>query len=139
MRRFIFIAPLLIAGCAQSTPANQVAAGIGGNAAAATSDPATTPPPPKPAPGKPSARGATAWVIDKRYRCMDGSKMTVRVRRYPDAATITRNGKSLATLPGRQLAQRMVYAKGGYELRSKLNMATLTTPGQPPIACTVIR
>jgi len=52
---------------------------------------------------------------------------------------IARDGRPLATLDGQKPASGIWYKKGPYELRGKGDAATLTTPGQPPIACTVIR
>jgi membrane-bound inhibitor of C-type lysozyme len=89
----------------------------------------------KPAPGKAAAVPAIAAA---RYRCMDGSKIAVRFDASRDTATITRAGKLLETLSGQKPASGIWYKKGGYELRGKGDAATLTTPGQPPIACTVI-
>jgi membrane-bound inhibitor of C-type lysozyme len=105
----------------------------------------------KPAPGKggtrPGADGGTGAadtsgtppVVSARYRCMDGSKFAVRFDNQRDTAAITRNGRPLATLDGQKPASGIWYKKGPYELRGKGEAATLTTPGQPPIACTVIR
>jgi membrane-bound inhibitor of C-type lysozyme len=104
----------------------------------------------KPAPGKGTKPGAnddagaadtsgTPPVVSARYRCMDGSKFEVRFDNQRDTAAITRNGRPLATLNGQKPASGIWYKKGPYELRGKGDAATLTTPGQPPIACTVIR
>jgi len=105
----------------------------------------------KPAPGKGGAKpgadegsdpgdtSGTPPVVSARYRCMDGSKFAVRFDNRRDTAAITRNGRSLATLDGQKPASGIWYKKGAYELRGKGDAATLTTPGQPPIACTVIR
>jgi membrane-bound inhibitor of C-type lysozyme len=104
----------------------------------------------KPAPGKGTKPGAnddagaadtsgTPPVVSARYRCMDGSKFAVRFDNQRDTAAITRNGRPLATLNGQKPASGIWYKKGPYELRGKGDAATLTTPGQPPIACTVIR
>ena len=105
----------------------------------------------KPAPSKGGAKpgadegsdpgdtSGTPPVVSARYRCMDGSKFAVRFDNRRDTAAITRNGRSLATLDGQKPASGIWYKKGAYELRGKGDAATLTTPGQPPIACTVIR
>jgi membrane-bound inhibitor of C-type lysozyme len=105
----------------------------------------------KPAPGKGGARpgadegsdaadtSGTPRLVGARYRCMDGSKFAVRFDNRRDTAAITRNGRPLATLDGQKPASGIWYKKGPYELRGKGDAATLTTPGQPPIACTVIR
>jgi membrane-bound inhibitor of C-type lysozyme len=103
----------------------------------------------KPAPGKGDAKpddgaaGAAAGgmpsAVSARYRCMDGSKVSVRFDNRADTAQIARGGKPLATLAGQKPASGIWYRKGPYELRGKGNQATLTMPGQPPIACTVIR
>ncbi|MGN6820132.1 MAG: MliC family protein [Sphingomonas sp.] len=78
-------------------------------------------------------------VISARYRCMDGTKFAVRFDNRADTAQISRAGKMLATLDGQKPASGIWYRKGPYELRGKGDAATLTTPGHPPIACTVIR
>jgi membrane-bound inhibitor of C-type lysozyme len=105
----------------------------------------------KPAPGKGGAKSgvdggtgtadanSTLPVVSARYRCMDGSKFAVRFDNQRDTAAITRNGRPLATLNGQKPASGIWYKNGPYELRGKGNAATLTTPGQPPIACAVIR
>lgn len=102
----------------------------------------------KPAPGKGGASsapladdgaGAAPPIISARYRCMDGSKIAVRFDNRRDSAAISRDGQALATLDGQRPASGIWYKKGSYELRGKGDAATLTTPGQPPIACTVIR
>jgi membrane-bound inhibitor of C-type lysozyme len=92
----------------------------------------------KPAPGNGAASG-TPPVVSARYRCMDGTKFAVRFDNRSDTATIARNGRTVATLDGQKPASGIWYKKGRYELRGKGDAATLTTPGQPPIACTVIR
>ena len=103
----------------------------------------------KPAPGKGEAKpgsgagaddtSGTPSLVAARYRCMDGSKFAVRFDNRADTAQITRDGKPLVTLAGQKPASGLWYRKGPYELRGKGDAATLTTPGQPPIACTVIR
>ena len=98
----------------------------------------------KPAPGrgeeKPaSGNSGTPPVVGARYRCMDGSKFAVRFDNRADTAQISRDGKPLATLAGQKPASGIWYRKGPYELRGKGDAATLTAPGRPPIACTVIR
>jgi membrane-bound inhibitor of C-type lysozyme len=105
----------------------------------------------KPAPGKGDAKpgagngpgnadaSGTPPLVSPRYRCMDGTKFAVRFDNRSDTATIARNGRTVATLDGQKPASGIWYKKGRYELRGKGDAATLTTPGQPPIACTVIR
>ncbi len=96
----------------------------------------------KPAPGKggqSAADAASPPVAAARYRCMDGSRIAVRFDNVRDTASIVRDGKPLAVLDGQKPASGIWYRKGPYELRGKGDAATLTTPGQPPIACTVIR
>ena len=105
----------------------------------------------KPAPGKqPSGTGKTGAgdaavgenlppMVSARYRCMDGTRVVARFDNRADTVTLTRGGKPLATLDGQKPASGIWYRKGQYELRGKGDAATLTTPGQPPIACTVIR
>lgn len=105
----------------------------------------------KPAPGKAGAKpgvdgGAGAAdasgappMASARYRCMDGSKFAVRFDNRRDTAAITRDGRPLATLDGQKPGSGIWYRKGPYDLRGKGDAATLTTPGRPPIACTVIR
>ncbi len=98
----------------------------------------------QPGPGKAGGRDGAAGanlppVVSARYRCMDGTKVAVRFDNRADTAHVNRNGKPLATLDGQKPGSGIWYRKGGYELRGKGDAATLTTPGQPPIACTVIR
>jgi membrane-bound inhibitor of C-type lysozyme len=105
----------------------------------------------KPAPGKGDAKpgagngpgnadaSGTPPLVSARYRCMDGTKFAVRFDNRADTAAIVSNGRPLATLDGQKPASGIWYKKGRYELRGKGDAATLTAPGQPPIACTVIR
>lgn len=98
----------------------------------------------RPGPGQTGGKGGTADgnlppVVSARYRCMDGTKVAVRFDNRADTAHITRDGKPLATLDGQKPGSGIWYRKGAYELRGKGDAATLTTPGRPPIACTVIR
>lgn len=93
----------------------------------------------KPAPG---AAGKTASMppsANARYRCMDGAGIAVRFDNVRDTAAISRGGKLLATLDGQKPASGIWYKKGAFDLRGKGDAATLSIPGQPPIACTVIR
>lgn len=78
-------------------------------------------------------------LVSARYRCMDGTKLAVRFDNRQDTAAIVRGGRLLATLDGQKPASGIWYKKGRYELRGKGDAATLTIPGQPPIACTAIR
>lgn len=89
--------------------------------------------------GSDEAASGTPPVVGARYRCMDGTKFAVRFDNRADTAQIARDGKTLATLDGHKPASGIWYKKGPYELRGKGDAATLTTPGRPPIACTVIR
>jgi membrane-bound inhibitor of C-type lysozyme len=74
-----------------------------------------------------------------RYRCMDGTKLVAQFDPDKDRVTVLRGGKALATLRGQRVASGIRYGGGGYELRGKGSDMTFTAPGQPPIACTVIR
>lgn len=102
----------------------------------------------EPAPGKAiAARPAGPGEVEPprvataRYRCMDGGKIRVRFDNQSDVATVAREGESkrAVTLTGQKPASGIWYRKDGYELRGKGDAATFTRPGQPPIACTVIR
>jgi membrane-bound inhibitor of C-type lysozyme len=74
-----------------------------------------------------------------RYRCMDGSRLVARFDPDNDRVTVSRGGKTLATLRGQRVASGIRYTAKGYELRGKGDDMTFTAPGQPPIACTAIR
>ena len=126
---------LTLAACASqpaenvAEPANQVAALPN----EATPNP-SSPPEAAPAPAPPEDHRSTA-----RYRCMDGSRLIARFDPDNDRVTVSRGGKTLATLRGQRVASGISYTAKGYELRGKGNDMTFTAPGQPPIACTPIR
>jgi membrane-bound inhibitor of C-type lysozyme len=90
-------------------------------------------PTPQPTPQATEDNRSTA-----RYRCMDGSRLVARFDPDRDRVTVSRGGKTLATLRGQRVASGIHYAAGGYELRGKGKAMTFTAPGLPPIACTVI-
>jgi membrane-bound inhibitor of C-type lysozyme len=92
----------------------------------------------KPTPGA-SGAASTPALANARYRCMDGTKITVRFDNVRDTAAVSRDGKLLATLSGQKPASGIWYKKGEFELRGKGDDATFSTPGQPPNPCTVIR
>lgn len=126
---------LTLAACA-SQPAENVAEPA--NQVAALPDEATpnpsSPPEAAPAPAPPEDHRSTA-----RYRCTDGSRLIARFDPDNDRVTVSRGGKTLATLRGQRVASGISYTAKGYELRGKGNDMTFTAPGQPPIACTPIR
>ena len=89
--------------------------------------------------GDTTADGNLPPMVSARYRCMDGTRVVARFDNQADTVALMRGGKPLATLDGQKPASGIWYRKGPYELRGKGDAATLTTPGRPPIACTVIR
>lgn len=104
----------------------------------------------KPAPGgKPAGAGsgtspaapppAVPSVVTARYRCVDGSRMTVRFDNRADSAAIASAGRPVATLAGQRPASGIWYRGDGYDLRGKGDDATFSAPGKPPVACTAIR
>ncbi|WP_162254656.1 MliC family protein [Sphingomonas sp. Root241] len=95
----------------------------------------------KPGPGEatPSSVPTEDNRSTARYRCMDGSRLVARFDPDNDRVTISRGGTALATLRGQRVASGIGYTAKGYELRGKGDDMTFTAPGQPPIACTVIR
>lgn len=95
----------------------------------------------KPRPGEatPSPQPTEDNRSTARYRCMDGSRLVARFDPDNNRVAISRGGKAVATLQGQRVASGIRYASGGYELRGKGNDMTFIAPGQPPIACTVIR
>lgn len=133
--RLSFPLLLTLAGCA-SQPAENVAEPA--NQAAALPDEAT-PNPSSPPEATPSPAPAEDHRSTARYRCMDGSRLVARFDPDNDRVTVSRGGKTLATLRGQRVASGISYTAKGYELRGKGNDMTFTAPGQPPIACTAIR
>ena len=95
----------------------------------------------KPRPGEatPSPQPTEDNRSTARYRCIDGSRLVARFDPDNDRVTVSRGGKALATLRGERVASGIRYATKGYDLRGKGDAMTFTAPGQPPIACTVIR
>ncbi|UZK65606.1 MliC family protein [Sphingomonas sp. M1-B02] len=74
-----------------------------------------------------------------RYRCIDGSRLVANFDPDNDRVTVARGGKVLATLRGERSVSGSRYNANGFELRAKGNDMTFTAPGEPPIACAVIR
>lgn len=74
-----------------------------------------------------------------RYRCMDGTKITISFDRENDRATVERAGKRVAVLQQERAASGVWYKGQGHELRGKGYDMTFTQPNLPPLACTTIR
>lgn len=73
-----------------------------------------------------------------RYRCMDGSKIALRFDPAAQTLALSRDGKPVATLTSRATPTGFRYASGAWELGGVGDMATLSTPGMPPITCKAI-
>lgn len=89
-------------------------------------------------PGAGDAGDAPAIAAD-RYRCMDGAKISVSYDNRAGTATVKRGGRTLPVLGDKRPPSGIWYGRGGYDLRGRHDMATLTIPGRPPIACAVIK
>ena len=74
-------------------------------------------------------------AVSARYRCIDGSRLSVRFDNRADTATIARGGATLGTLAGQRPASGIWYKSERLELRGKGRDATFTEPGRPPLPC----
>jgi membrane-bound inhibitor of C-type lysozyme len=92
----------------------------------------------KPRPGDPAPQPTVDNRSTARYRCMDGTKLSVQYDPDNRRATAIRAGKTLAVMQSQRVASGIAYAGGGYELRAKGSAMTFTAPDLPPIACTII-
>lgn len=94
----------------------------------------------KPRPGTPAP--SPTPTEDHRstatYRCVDGARLVARFDPDRNRVTVSRGGKTLATLRGQPTGSGIHYSGGGYDLRGKGTAMTWSAPGQPPIACTAI-
>lgn len=77
-------------------------------------------------------------VAFTRYRCMDGSKIALRLDQVARTLSLSRDGKAVATLTSRKPPSGFWYSNAAWELRGQGEMAMLSAPGQPPIACKAI-
>jgi membrane-bound inhibitor of C-type lysozyme len=95
----------------------------------------------KPSPGSEAA--ALAPAVDNRstarYRCMDGSKLVAAFDPDNRRVTLSRAGRTLATLRQQPGASGIAYAGSGYQFRGKGEAMTFTAPRMPPLACTATR
>lgn len=73
-----------------------------------------------------------------RFRCMDGVRIAARFDTDKDIATVTRNGRTFV-LPQQRMASGIRYSDGSTTFEGKGDAMSFEAPGQPPIACTVIR
>lgn len=96
----------------------------------------------KPRPGEAST-GAKPGDVDNRstarYRCIDGSRMTVNYDPDKGTATIVRGGKRLAVLRQERTGSGIWYKGQGHELRGKGDDMSFTAPDMPPLPCTANR
>ncbi|MEN3745564.1 MliC family protein [Sphingomonas sp. HF-S3] len=94
-------------------------------------------PTPQPSPGP------TRAVEDNRgtarYRCMDGSRVSVAYDPDNRRATVSSAGKRVATLAFQPGASGIRYSGNGYDWRGKGESFTWTQPNLPPLACKAIR
>lgn len=73
-----------------------------------------------------------------RFRCMDGVRIVARFDPDKGQVLVVRAGKSII-LPQQRMASGIRYSDGGTSFMGKGDDMTFEAPGQPPIACTVIR
>lgn len=71
-----------------------------------------------------------------RYTCTGNFAFTARFDNRAGTATLSRNGKTLATLDQQRAASGIWYRGQGYDLRGKGNAATLIRPNGKPLDCT---
>lgn len=91
-------------------------------------------------PIKPDASsGATADNRSQvRFRCMDGVRIVARFDPDKGQVMVVRAGKSII-LPQQRMASGIRYSDGSTSFMGKGDNMSFEAPGQPPIACTVIR
>ena len=70
-----------------------------------------------------------------RYRCIDGSRLTVSFDDARARATIRSGGRVEAVLQGQRTGGRMSYRGRGYALSGTAKQATFMRPERPPLAC----
>ncbi|HWU94085.1 MAG TPA: MliC family protein, partial [Sphingomonas sp.] len=73
-----------------------------------------------------------------RFRCMDGVRLVARFDPDHGSVTVTRAGRSV-TLQQQRMASGIRYTDGRTVFQGKGDAMSYEAPGQPPIACTVIR
>lgn len=108
---------------------------VAGPSGAPTLDGADVAPRPRTSaePAKPQPMASVA-----RYRCADGSRITVRLDRDNGEAEIERDGKRLARLDERRAEAGVLYESDGYAFEGDARRATLTAPDMPPSACRAV-
>jgi len=76
--------------------------------------------------------------VEARFRCMDGVRIAARFDPAKGTATLTRAGRTIR-LKQERMASGIRYSDGGTVFQGKGDNMSFEAPGQPPIACTVIR
>lgn len=91
---------------------------------------------PRPGEGQPSPTADSR--ADVRFRCMDGVRIVARFDPDKEEVTVTRAGRTI-TLPQQRTGSGIRYSDGRTTFEGKGDDMAFEAPGQPPIACTVIR
>lgn len=110
-----------------------------------TPTPTVTPmpePSPSPTPSpttSPSPTPSAAAESATRYRCVDGSRLVVRLASGGAQAVVFRGQARVATLARQGVGAGALYRGDGHILQIEGDAITLTSEGAPPIPCTVAR
>ena len=75
---------------------------------------------------------------EARFRCMDGTRIVARFDPDKGRAMLVRAGQTII-LPQQRTASGIRYSDGKTVFQGKGDAMSFEAPGQPPIACTVIR
>jgi membrane-bound inhibitor of C-type lysozyme len=73
-----------------------------------------------------------------RFRCMDGGRLVARFDPDNGTVAVTRGGRTIS-LRQQRMASGIRYSDGRTVFQGKGDNMSFEAPGQPPIACTVIR
>jgi membrane-bound inhibitor of C-type lysozyme len=92
----------------------------------------------KPRPGEGGGGATVDNRSQVRFRCIDGVRIVARFDPDKGQVLVVRAGKSII-LPQQRMASGIRYSDGRTTFMGKGDNMTFEAPGQPPIACTVIR
>lgn len=76
--------------------------------------------------------------VEARFRCMDGARIVARFDPDKGRAMLVRAGQSIV-LQQQRTASGIAYSDGKTVFHGKGDAMAFEAPGQPPIACTLIR
>jgi membrane-bound inhibitor of C-type lysozyme len=125
--RLTLIALLTLGACSSQPPAPE------GNVVQAEVTNVTDDASPAPLDKAPIAAEPSGNV---RFRCMDGVRIAARFA--AGKVAVTRDGRTIV-LPQQRMGSGIRYSDGKTSFQGKGDAMSFEAPGQPPIACTVIR